>query len=250
MDLGLSSKLALVTGAGRGIGAQIAKNLASEGVNVIISDIDENNAVTTIEEINSMGVSKAYFSYLNVSDFKSVQDTVENLASSYGKIDILVNNAGITKDSLLMRMKEEDWDMVMNINLKGVFNCTKAVVPQMVKNKWGRIVNITSVVGQMGNKGQANYAASKAGLIGFTKTCAKEFASRNITVNAIAPGFIKSAMTDALSQEVQESFFQQIPCNKFGTATDIANCVNFLASDKASYITGQVIGINGGMLMI
>ncbi len=250
MDLGLSSKLALITGSGRGIGAQIAKSLASEGVNVIISDIDEDNAVKTIEEINSLGTAKAYFSYLNVADYKSVENSIDNIQSQYGKIEILINNAGVTKDSLLLRMKEEDWDFVMNVNLKGAFNCTKIIVPQMVKNRWGRIINISSVVGQMGNKGQANYSASKAGLIGFTKTCAKEFASRNITVNAIAPGFIKSEMTDKLSEDVQKKFFEQIPCNKFGLPSDIANCVNFLASERASYITGQVVGVNGGMLMI
>lgn len=249
MDLGVNQKLALITGAGRGIGAQLAKSLASEGVKVVISDINENNAISTIKEIQALGGSACY-SYMNVADYTSVEDAVKSIQTQYGKIDILINNAGVTKDNLLMRMKEEDWDFVMNVNLKGAFNCTRAVVAAMVKNRWGRIVNISSVVGQMGNKGQANYSASKAGLIGFTKTCAQEFASRNITVNAVAPGFIKSDMTDALSEDVQKAFLEKIPCNRFGTATDIADCVNFLVSEKAAYITGQVIGINGGMLMI
>ena len=164
-------------------------------------------------------------------------------------MDILINNAGVTRDNLLIRMKEEDWDLVLNVNLKGAFNCTKFIAPIMMKSRWGRIINITSIVGVIGNKGQANYSASKAGMIGFTKSCAQELASRNITVNAIAPGFIVSDMTNALSEEVQKDFMSKIPLARFGAVEEIASAVNFLASDKAAYITGQVIGVNGGMQM-
>jgi len=247
--MSLEQKIALVTGAGKGIGAEIAKTLASDNATVIVSDINEAAAVNTINEINRAG-HKAYFQYMNVADYSSVETAINDIENKYGKISILVNNAGVTKDTLLLRMKEADWDFVMNVNLKGAFNCTKHVAPNMLKMRWGRIINISSVVGQTGNIGQANYSASKAGLIGFTKTCAMEFASRNITVNAVAPGFIKSDMTDALNSEVQEAFLKKIPASRFGTSNDIAACVSFLASEKASYITGQVIGVNGGMLMI
>jgi len=245
----MEQKIALVTGAGRGIGAEIAKTLAAQNTTVIVSDIKEEVAVKTVEEIIKNG-HKAYFSYMNVADYSSVESAVKDIEDRYGKISILVNNAGVTKDTLLLRMKESDWDFVMSVNLKGAFNCTKNVIPGMLKLRWGRIINISSVVGQTGNFGQANYAAAKAGLIGFTKTSALEFASRNITVNAVAPGFIKSDMTDALSTEVQEAFLKKIPLARFGTASDIAECVSFLASEKSAYITGQVIGVNGGMLMI
>jgi 3-oxoacyl-[acyl-carrier protein] reductase len=248
MDLGVKGKTALVTGGGRGIGAAIAENLAKEGVNIIITDINESNATTTLDNIKKIGV-KGVFYHMNVADSNSVTDCVKKIQDDGFTVDILINNAGVTRDNLLIRMKEEDWDMVLNVNLKGAFNCTKMIAPIMMKSRWGRIINITSIVGVMGNKGQANYSASKAGLIGFTKSCAQELASRNITVNAIAPGFIVSDMTNALSEEVQKDFMTKIPLARFGSVDEIANTVNFLASDKAAYITGQVIGVNGGMLM-
>jgi 3-oxoacyl-[acyl-carrier protein] reductase len=248
MDFGLKGRNALITGGGRGIGAAIAKDLAKEGADIIITDINEESAVKTLDEISEIG-AKAYFFPMNVADMSSVEDSVKRIQSDAGKIDILINNAGITRDTLLIRMKEQDWDFVLDVNLKGVFNCTKAIVPIMMKSRWGRIVNISSVVGCMGNKGQANYSASKAGMIGFTKSCAHEFASRNITVNAIAPGFIMSDMTRVLTEEVQENFLSAIPIKRFGTIEEVANLVSFLSSEKAAYITGQVIGINGGMYM-
>jgi len=249
MDLGLKGKNALITGGGRGIGAAIARALAAEGVNVMITDINESSAAATLDEISKLGGGKGYFYHMNVADSKSVNECVDKAQKERGSIDILVNNAGVTKDNLLIRMKEEDWDFVLNVNLKGAFNCTKAIAPIMMKSRWGRVINISSIVGVMGNKGQANYSASKAGLIGFTKSCAQELSSRNITVNAIAPGFIVSDMTNALNEEVQKDFFTKIPLGRFGTVEEIANAVCFLSSDKAAYITGQVMGINGGMGM-
>ncbi len=248
MDLGVKGKTALVTGGGRGIGSAIAESLAKEGINIIITDINESSAATTLENIKKHGV-KGVFYHMNVADSNSVSDCVKKIQDDGLTVDILVNNAGVTRDNLLIRMKEEDWDMVLNVNLKGAFNCTKFIAPLMMKSRWGRIINITSIVGVMGNKGQANYSASKAGMIGFTKSCAQELASRNITSNAIAPGFIVSDMTNALSEDVQKDFMSKIPLARFGTVEEIANVVNFLASDKAAYITGQVIGVNGGMLM-
>lgn len=248
MDLGVKGKTALVTGGGRGIGSAIAENLAKEGVNIIITDINESSAATTLENIKKHGV-KGVFYHMNVADSNSVSDCVKKIQDDGLTVDILVNNAGVTRDNLLIRMKEEDWDMVLNVNLKGAFNCTKFIAPLMMKSRWGRIINITSIVGVMGNKGQANYSASKAGMIGFTKSCAQELASRNITANAIAPGFIVSDMTNALSEDIQKDFMSKIPLARFGTVEEIANVVNFLASEKAAYITGQVIGVNGGMLM-
>ncbi|MEI6080222.1 MAG: 3-oxoacyl-[acyl-carrier-protein] reductase [bacterium] len=249
MDLGLKGKNALITGGGRGIGAAIAKSLATEGVNVIITDINESSATTTLDEIAKIGGGKGYFYHMNVADSASVIECIGKVQQERGSLDILVNNAGITKDNLLIRMKEEDWDAVLNVNLKGAFNCTKTIAPIMMKSRWGRIINISSIVGVMGNKGQANYSASKAGLIGFTKSCAQELSSRNITVNAIAPGFIVSDMTKGLSEEVQKDFFSKIPLGRFGTVDEIADAVCFLSSDKAAYITGQVLGVNGGMWM-
>jgi len=248
MDLGIKGKTALVTGGGRGIGAAIAENLSKEGVNIIITDINESSAATTLDNIKKHGV-KGVFYHMNVADSNSVSDCVKKIQADGLTIDILVNNAGVTRDNLLIRMKEEDWDLVLDVNLKGAFNCTKFIAPIMMKSRWGRIINITSIVGVMGNKGQANYSASKAGMIGFTKSCAQELASRNITANAIAPGFIVSDMTNALSEDIQKDFMSKIPLTRFGTVEEIANVVNFLASEKAAYITGQVIGVNGGMLM-
>jgi len=248
MDLGIKGKTALVTGGGRGIGAAIAENLSKEGVNIIMTDINESSAATTLDNIKKQGV-KGVFYHMNVADSNSVSDCVKKIQDDGLTVDILINNAGVTRDNLLIRMKEEDWDMVLNVNLKGAFNCTKFIAPIMMKSRWGRIINITSIVGVMGNKGQANYSASKAGMIGFTKSCAQELASRNITSNAIAPGFIVSDMTNALSEEVQKDFMSKIPLARFGSVQEIADTVNFLASEKAAYITGQVIGVNGGMLM-
>ena len=248
MDLGIKGKTALVTGGGRGIGAAIAENLSKEGVNIIITDINESSAATTLDNIKKHGV-KGVFYHMNVADSNSVSDCVKKIQADGLTIDILVNNAGVTRDNLLIRMKEEDWDLVLDVNLKGAFNCTKFIAPIMMKSRWGRIINITSIVGVMGNKGQANYSASKAGMIGFTKSCAQELASRNITANAIAPGFIVSDMTNALSEDIQKDFMSKIPLTRFGTVEEIANVVNFLASEKAAYITGQVIGVNGGMQM-
>ena len=248
MNLGLDGKKALITGGARGIGAAIAIELSKQGVEVIITDINEENAPKTLDNIKDHG-GTGHFYTMNVTDMKSVEDCVEKILTDIGKIDILINNAGVTKDKLLVRMKEEDWDFVLNVNLKGVFNCTRVVAPKMMKNRWGRIINISSVVGVMGNMGQANYSASKAGVIGLTKTCARELASRNITVNAIAPGFIKSDMTDALSEDVTNKLLSAVPLNRLGTPEEVADLICFLASEKASYITGQVIGLNGGMLM-
>ena len=248
MDLGLNGKKALITGGARGIGAAIALELSKQGVEVIITDISDENAPKTLDKIKSHG-GTGYFSVMNVTDLSSVKDCVDKIQADIGKIDILINNAGVTRDKLFVRMKEEDWDFVLNVNLKGVFNCTKVISPIMMKKKWGRIISISSVVGIMGNIGQANYSASKAGVIGFTKSCAQEFAPMNVTVNAIAPGFIKSDMTDGLSEEVSNKLLSAIPLKRLGTPEEVANLVCFLASEQASYITGQTIGLNGGMLM-
>jgi 3-oxoacyl-[acyl-carrier protein] reductase len=245
MELGLKGKVALVTGGARGIGAAIAKTLASEGASVAITDINDEVGNKTAQELSK--ISPAFYANMNVANMESVETASKKIIEHFGKIDILVNNAGITKDGLIMRMKEADWDLVININLKGAFNCCKILGTHMMKNRTGRIINIASVVGQMGNAGQVNYSASKAGMIGITKTLAKEFASRNVTVNAIAPGFIKSDMTDVLSEEVRTNFLSAIPLGTFGLPEDIANMVCYLASDKGSYITGQVMAINGGM---
>lgn len=248
MDLGLKGKTALVTGSGRGIGNSIAHALAKEGVNIIITDVSDANSTQVVSDIKKHGVNCAFFT-MNVADSNSVTDCIKKIQESDMTVDILVNNAGVTRDNLLIRLKEEDWDLVLNVNLKGAFNCTKAVAPIMMKSRWGRIINITSIVGVMGNKGQANYSASKAGMIGLTKSCAQELSSRNITVNAVAPGFIVSDMTNALNEDVQKDFMSKIPLGRFGTVDEIANAVTFLASDKAAYVTGQVMGVNGGMYM-
>lgn len=241
----MSNKLALITGGGAGIGKGITLKLASNGINCVIFDIQDASAV--VKEALSLGV-KSSFMKVDVTDSKSVQSAVQDVSSSLGDINILVNNAGITRDNLLMRMKEEDWDKVMQINLKGVFNCTKAVIRGMMSSRWGRIISISSIVGIMGNAGQANYAASKAGIIGFTKSIAREVGSRNITANAIAPGFIKTEMTDKLPEEVRKDYLLKIPLGKFGEVEDVCNLVSFLISDEASYITGQVIQVDGGLL--
>ncbi len=243
------SKVAVITGATRGIGKAIALNLAKQGYDIAINYRSENDDLETIKkEINEIG--RRIFTYkCDVSDFENSENFVKGVIEEFGEIDVLVNNAGITKDGLLMRMKKEDFESVVDVNLVGTFNITRNVIPYMIKAKKGKIVNISSVVGISGNAGQTNYSASKAGIIGFTKSLAKEVASRNITVNAIAPGFIQTQMTDVLKDEVKEEILKQIPLKRFGKAEDVANVVKFLVSEESSYITGQVINIDGGMLM-
>ena len=245
----LKGKCAVVTGAAKGIGKAIALKLASSGVNIVLNyRSSEDKAIETEKEILSLGVE-----VLRVKGDISKPNDVENLIDyakkKFGKIDIMVNNAGITKDTLLLRMKEEDFDSVINVNLKGVFNCLKAITPVMVKQKDGKIINLSSVVGLVGNAGQVNYAASKAGVIGMTKSLAKEIGSRGITVNAVAPGFIETDMTDVLGDKFKEEAKKSIPLKRLGKAEDVAEVVAFLASDSANYITGQVIHVDGGMVM-
>ncbi|OGC05183.1 3-oxoacyl-[acyl-carrier-protein] reductase [candidate division WOR-1 bacterium RIFOXYA12_FULL_43_27] len=244
----LKNKVAFVTGSAQGIGAAIARELALAGADIVISDINMEPAQKTADEIKALGV-KTMAIKTNVTDLSDVENSVKEIAGKMGKISILVNNAGITKDGLLLRMKPEDWAAVIAVNLTGVFNCTKAVLPLMIKAKEGKIINIASIVGEMGNFGQANYAASKGGVIAFTKSVAKESASRGICCNAIAPGFIRTAMTDKIPENVKEQMLAQIPMKKLGEPKDIADAVVFLASVAADYITGQVINVNGGMLM-
>ena len=241
-------QVAVITGGARGIGKTIAEALARKGVNIVIADISSEQAQGTAAEIEKLGV-KATGVGLDVSKAEEVNKVFGEIAKDYGKIDILVNNAGITRDGLIMRMKEEDWDAVININLKSVFLCSKEAVKVMAKQRYGRIINISSVVAFMGNPGQANYSASKAGIVGLTKTTAKEYASRGITANAVAPGFITTAMTEALPENVKEDMKRAIPLGRFGATDDVANAVVFLASPEAGYITGQVIHVNGGMYM-
>lgn len=245
----LQGKVALVTGASRGIGRAIALELARQGAKVAVNYAgSEAKANEVVEEIKNMG-GEAFAIQADVSNAKAVDQMVKAVLERFERIDILVNNAGITRDNLLMRMKEEEWDDVMNINLKGVFNCTKAVTRPMMKQRYGRIVNIASIVGVSGNPGQANYVAAKAGVIGLTKTAARELASRNITVNAVAPGFITTDMTDRLSEELKAEMLKQIPLARFGEPEDVAKVVSFLVSDAASYMTGQTLHVDGGMVM-
>lgn len=241
-------QVGIVTGGTRGIGSAVAEALAQRGVNVVIVARNEEEAHTKATALSSFGI-KATGIKLDVSNAEEVQKAFDEIRKEYQKIDILINNAGITKDGLLMRMKEEAWDSVIDINLKGVFLCTREAIKDMVSNKYGRIVNITSVAAFMGNPGQANYSASKAGIVGFTKTVAKEYANRGITVNAVAPGFIKTAMTDVLKDTIKEEMKKLIPLGRFGTVEDVARAVIFLASPESEYITGQVIHVNGGMYM-
>lgn len=245
----LEGKIAVVTGASRGIGRAIAEKLASMGAMVVINyNGSAKKAEEVKEKIESNG-QKAAVLQCNVSDYAACEAFIGEIIKTYGRIDILVNNAGITKDGLLMKMSEEDFDNVINVNLKGTFNCVRHVARQMIKQRAGRIINLSSVVGVTGNAGQVNYAASKAGVIGLTKSTAREVASRGITVNAVAPGFIETDMTDVLSDKVKEASVSQIPLGHFGKAEDVANTVAFLASDDAGYITGQVIHVDGGMVM-
>ena len=245
----LSSKAALVTGSGRGIGKEIAVKLAAAGSDVAISDIDLETAKATAAEIASKFGRKAIAVAADVSKGDDVKAMFKEVSDAFGKIDILVNNAGVTRDGLLMRMKEEDWDLVLNINLKSAFLCCREAVRPMMSARSGKIINIASVVGLMGNAGQANYSASKAGMIGLTKTLAREFASRSINVNAIAPGFIRTAMTDKLTDAEKEKLASGIPMAKLGTPEDVANAALFLSSALSDYITGQVITVDGGLVM-
>ncbi|PRR92434.1 MULTISPECIES: 3-oxoacyl-[acyl-carrier-protein] reductase [unclassified Bacillus (in: firmicutes)] len=245
----LTNKTAVVTGASRGIGRSIAIDLAKNGANVVVNySGNEAKANEVVDEIKALG-QQAFAVKADVSNAEEVQALMKQAIDTFGSIDILVNNAGITKDNLLMRMKENEWDDVININLKGVFNCTKAVTRQMMKQRSGRIINLASVVGVCGNPGQANYVAAKAGVIGLTKTTAKELATRHITVNAVAPGFISTDMTDKLDENVQTEMLKQIPLARFGAPEDISSVVVFLASEGAGYITGQTIQVDGGMVM-
>jgi 3-oxoacyl-[acyl-carrier protein] reductase len=245
----LENKVALVTGASRGIGRAIALDLAKNGASVAVNYAgSEAKANEVVDEIKANG-GNAFAIKADVSNGDEVQQMIKEVISQFGKLDILVNNAGITRDNLLMRMKDTEWDDVINTNLKGVFLCTKGVTRQMMKQRSGRIINIASVVGVSGNAGQANYVAAKAGVIGLTKTTAKELASRNITVNAVAPGFITTDMTDELPEDVKTEMLKQIPLAKLGEPSDVANIVTFLASEKSKYITGQTVHVNGGMVM-
>jgi 3-oxoacyl-[acyl-carrier protein] reductase len=241
----LDSHVALVTGGASGIGAAIAKTFSSEGANVCLCDIDTDIGKKMCRDIGE----RAQFYHMDIGDEDAVHTTVEKIVQDYNKIDILVNNAGITNDKLLLRMTTEDWGRVITTNLTGTFLVTREVIKHMVKQRYGRIVNIASVIGLIGNAGQANYAASKAGIIGFTKSCAKELAARNITANAIAPGFIETRMTAVLPDEVKQSYVKLIPMKRFGNPDDVASLALFLASHQSSYITGQTICLDGGMVM-
>ena len=245
----LNEKIAVITGASRGIGAAIAKKMAENGATVIINYQGSVQAAQALEaEIREKG-GKAVTYKCDVSDFDKCEKFIGDIVKEYGRIDILVNNAGITRDGLLMGMKEEDFDKVLDTNLKGTFHTIRAALRQMIRQRSGRIINMASVVGVSGNAGQANYAASKAGVIGLTKTAAREVASRGITVNAVAPGFIETDMTEVLPEKIKEASAAQIPLGKFGKAEDVANAVAFLASEDAGYITGQVLHVDGGMVM-
>jgi len=241
-------KTALITGSARGIGKAIAERLASQGARIIISDIMIDAAEKTVQEFKDKGY-EAFAIKADVSNSDDVKALIKEAVAKYQTLDIMVNNAGITRDTLMIRMKESDWDLVLNINLKGAFLMTQATAKVMMKQRFGKIVNISSVVGQTGNAGQSNYSASKAGLIGLTKSSARELASRGITVNAIAPGFIESEMTEKLPDEVREEFMKATALKRFGKPEDIAAAVAFLVSDDASYITGQILAVNGGLLM-
>ena len=246
--MSLAGKVAVVTGAGRGIGKAISLNLASAGADIGVNDVNTEAIARAVADIEAMG-RKAVPLAADVSDPDAVDQMMQRVLDAFGKIDILVNNAGIIRDNFLARLEKEDWDAVLDVNLTGTFLCTKSAARHMMKQRHGRIINISSVVGFMGNIGQPNYAASKAGIAGFTKAVARELAPRGITVNAVAPGFIDTEMTRAMPDRARESIGQLIPMERLGKPEDVAHCVGFLASDEASYITGQVIHVNGGMLM-
>jgi len=246
--MNFSQKVSLITGASQGIGEAIALELSGCGAEVILIDIQEEKLKEVVHKIRlNKGIVSSYKA--DISSMEQVQQVIEEVLQNHKKIDHLVNNAGITRDNLFMRMKEEEWDTVLAVNLKGIFNLSKAVIRHMINNRYGRIVNISSVVGLMGNVGQTNYAASKAGVIGFTKALAREVASRDITVNAVAPGYVATPMTDGLPESIKKEFVDLIPLKRFGKPEEIAHTVKFLLSDEAAYITGQVISINGGMYM-
>jgi len=246
----LKNKVALVTGSARGIGKAIAETLAKRGANLIVTDLNVDQAAATAEEIRSNIGVETLALQVDVSDFNSVNAMIKGALEAFDQVDILVNNAGITRDNLIMRMDESDWDSVLDVNLKGAWNCSKALIRSMMKKRYGRIINISSVSGLAGQAGQTNYSASKAGLVGFTKALAREVASRNITVNAVAPGFIPTALTVDLPDELKEGMMKLIPLNRWGTPEEIAYAVAFFTSEEAGYITGQVLSVDGGMMMM
>lgn len=244
----MAQRVACVTGASRGIGRETALALARDGMKIVVASNERENNETVAEEVRAAG-AEAVTQYLDLSQADSVKEAFGQILKECGRVDVLVNNAGITKDALSMRMKPDDWNLVLQINLTGTFFCAQQVLPAMMRERWGRVVNIASIVGQTGNAGQANYVASKAGVIGLTKTLALELASRNITVNAIAPGFIETDMTKTLPEDIKQKMLARIPLQRMGQPADIAAAVRFLVSDAAAYITGQVLGVNGGMYM-
>jgi 3-oxoacyl-[acyl-carrier protein] reductase len=248
--LPFKDRVAVVTGGARGIGRAISETLAQRGANVVIGDLRIELANDTANEIKQSAGIETLATEVDVSSYDSAKQMIEMAIGKFGHVDILVNNAGVTRDTLIMRMEEDDWDIVINVNLKGAFNCSKAVIRSMMKQHYGRIVNISSVSGQIGQVGQTNYSASKAGVIGFTKALAREVASRNITVNAVAPGFIPTALTVDLPEELKKSILGMTPLGRMGKPEEIAYAVAFLASDEAAYITGQVLAVDGGMVMM
>ncbi len=245
----LTGKFAVVTGGRRGIGRAIAEILAQRGADVLIGDCTQDPGKSTAEEISAATGRRVLANCVDVSSSQSAKEFIDCAVKEFGRVDILVNNAGITRDNLIMRLSDEDWDSVIDVNLKGAFNCCRAVARQMMKQRYGRIVNITSVAGLAGNAGQTNYASSKAGLVGLTKSLAKELGSRNITVNAVAPGFVTTALTDVLAQEYKEAAIKMTPLGRYGNPEDIARAVAFLVSDDAAFITGQVLSVDGGLVM-
>jgi 3-oxoacyl-[acyl-carrier protein] reductase len=245
----LENKVALITGGARGIGRSIALAFAQEGADIVVADVNIEEAKKTALDIEQLG-RRSLALEMDVTDYTKVEGAVNKILDKFTKVDILVNNAGITKDNLLLRMSQAEWDAVLNVNLKGTFNCIKAVSRPMIKQRSGKIINIASIIGIIGNPGQANYSASKAGIIALTKTAAKELASRKINVNAIAPGFIQTEMTAKLPEELQQKMKEAIPLNKFGSPEDVAAVCVFLASEDSSYITGQTIVVDGGMVMV